>query len=100
MVLGASRKLPLQGLELGSSWEWELLRLGGVIQALQSQTIQEVPTSNTHPVCRALRLMPWPLGVSSTWNKEAVKVIAAFYLDVLMGMQKTKRGAGLSSSTL
>ena len=28
MVLGASRKLPLQGLELGSSWEWELLGVG------------------------------------------------------------------------
>lgn len=57
-------------LELGDSWLCEPLRLRGVVLALWSQTIKGAPTSNTHPVCRALRLMPRPLRVLPTWNRK------------------------------
>lgn len=40
--------MELQDLELGNSWEVELLRLGGVVLALQNQTTKEAPISNTH----------------------------------------------------
>lgn len=54
---------------------------------------------NTGPVCGAFGLMPWPLGVLLTWNREeAIEVIGAFYLDLLTEMQITKRAAGLQSS--
>lgn len=84
-------------MELGNSWEVEPLRLGGGVLALQSQTIKEAPISNTHPVCSAFRLMPWPLGVLSTWNrKEAIGCTRGFLIRHSNGNAENQEGCRLS----
>ena len=89
--------MELQDLELGNSWEVEPLRLGGVALALESQAIKEARISNTHSVCSAFRLMPWPPGVLSTWNrKEAINCTRGFLFRHSNGNAENQEGCRLA----